>query len=259
MPEVSFRPLTKKLWNWIATVFLPACRLRYTVSRSLVEEFAAVYGQHFELVRNMAVLRAESLPQSEIPGLPEKDYLVFLGAVNRGRGLEELLEVLAERDETLLIIGTGDVMAEIKALVNQYNLSNRVFFTGKIMPKEASVLLKNARCGINLLRDEGLSYRYSLANKFFDYVHAGIPQICIDFPEYRKLMKEYEVGILSGITGKEIHAALDEMKLPAVQARFSAAAKEAKEVWNWQQESVHLIGLYRALFSGIDHNKTIPK
>jgi glycosyltransferase involved in cell wall biosynthesis len=259
VPEVAFRPLTKKIWNWIANAFLPACRLRYTVSRSLVEEFAAVYGQHFELVRNMAVLSAESLPQHGIPGLPDKDYLVFLGAVNRGRGLEELLEVLAERDESLLVIGSGDVMNEITALVNHYNLGSRIFFTGKLMPEQASVLLKNARCGINLLRDEGLSYRYSLANKFFDYVHAGIPQICIDFPEYRKLMQEYQVGMLCGIAKKEIHAALDEMKLPAVQGRFSAAAKEARKVWNWQQESRHLIGLYQQLFAGNHHNEAILK
>ena len=248
VPEVAFRPFTKKIWNLIARTFLSACRLRYTVSQSLVDEFSSVYGQHFELVRNMAVLRTESLLQAEIPGLPEKDYLVFLGAVNRGRGLEEILEVLAERDETLLIIGSGDLMEEIKNRVNQYKLGKRVFFTGKVLPEQASFLLKKARCGVNLLRDEGLSYRYSLANKFFDYVHAGIPQICIDFPEYRKLMQEHEVGLLTGIAKKDIHAALDEMKSPAAQARFSAAAAQAREVWNWQEESRHLLVLYKGLF-----------
>lgn len=53
--------------------------------------------------------------------------------------------------------------------------------------------------GINLLTDEGLSYRYSLANKFFDYVHAGIPQICIAFPEYKKLNVEHEVALLTNL------------------------------------------------------------
>jgi glycosyltransferase involved in cell wall biosynthesis len=259
VPEVAFRPLTKKIWNWVAWALLPGCRLRYTVSQSLVDEFAAVYGQHFELIRNMAVLRSEGQLEADIPGLPENDYLVFLGAVNRGRGLEEILEVLAERDESLLIIGSGDLMEEIKNRVNQYKLGNRVFFTGKILPEQASFLLKKARCGVNLLRDEGLSYRYSLANKFFDYVHAGIPQICIDFSEYRKLMQEHEVGLLSGIAKKDIHAALDQMKIPAVQARFSAATLQAREVWNWQEESRHLLALYKELFDGIHHTESVPQ
>ena len=31
-----------------------------------------------------------------------------------------------------------------------------------------------------LLENTGLSYYYSLANKFFDYVQAGVPQLCVD-------------------------------------------------------------------------------
>jgi len=259
VPEVAFRPLTKKVWHRLAATMLPACHLRYTVSQSLVEEFARVYGQSFELIRNMANLQPTIEFQEQFPGLPENDYLVFLGAVNRGRGLEELLEALTERDEILVIIGEGDVSSEIRALVRQLDLSRRVFFTGKILPEQARMILKNARAGINLLRDEGLSYRYSLANKFFDYVHAGIPQICIDFPEYRKLMEEFRVGLLTSLEKENIWICLDQLKDSTIWNQLSSEAVKAKDFWNWQQESRHLQAMYQDLFERFYNTKSISK
>jgi glycosyltransferase involved in cell wall biosynthesis len=259
VPEVAFRPRTKKVWHQLAAMLLPACHLRYTVSQSLVEEFVRMYGQRFELIRNMAELQPSVEPQEDFPGLPEKDYLVFLGAVNRGRGLEELLEVLTERDEILVIIGEGDLSSEIRQLVKQLGLSKRVFFSGKILPEKARTILRNARAGINLLRDEGLSYRYSLANKFFDYVHAGIPQVCIDFPEYRKLMEEFRVGLLTSLEKEKIRVCLDQLKDSAVRKQLSSEAVKAKELWNWQQESLHLQALYQELFERFYHTKAISK
>ena len=35
-----------------------------------------------------------------------------------------------------------------------------------------------------------------LANKFFDYIQAGIPQVTMNFPEYAAINREYEVAVL---------------------------------------------------------------
>ncbi len=37
---------------------------------------------------------------------------------------------------------------------------------------------------------------YSLANRFFDYIMAGIPQICVAYPEYKNINHEFEVAML---------------------------------------------------------------
>ena len=128
-------------------------------------------------------------------------------------------------------------------------MQNRVFLTGKLLPEELPSVLKHARAGLNLLRDEGLSYRYSLANKFFDYVHAGIPQICIDFPEYKGLMQEYGVGLICSLEPASIHSALDAMKDPLLQENFRKEALKARLQWNWQKEEITLLELYRRMFA----------
>lgn len=249
VPEVSHRPLTKQLWHRIARFFLPGCHLRYTTSQSLVDEFLVEYQTSFALIRNIPPLLPVHSDMAYGADVPFSDYLVYLGAVNQGRGLEEILEVLANRDEKLVVIGEGDQSKEIRKLILQYGLSDRVFMTGKLLPSELPAYLRPAKAGLNLLRDEGLSYRYSLANKFFDYVHAGIPQVCIDFPEYRKLMEEFRVGLICDLRPEAIHQALDEIKKTENQLYMRREAEKARKHWNWQLEETNLLALYRNLFA----------
>ncbi len=242
VPEVYNRPLTKWIWNLIARAFLPDAGLKYTVSKGLQSEFIARYGQHFYLVRNMAekpVLDDEILPKEKDSG-----FWVFLGAVNQGRGLEEFLEILPATNRKLVILGEGDKLEEIKNLAAKNNISHLVEFKGRVSPAMAQHIMKNAWAGINLLRDEGLSYRYSLANKFFDYVHAGIPQICIAFPEYQEMMKVFEVGILTSLKSDSILAATHLVSQPQYQEKYRAEARKAQEIWNWESESEKLVGLW---------------
>ena len=248
VPEVASRPLTRWMWHQVAKLFLPSCDLNYTVSASLVEEFRKVYHVDFQLIRNISKRR---LGQNEIPypdGLPKSDFLVFLGAVNMGRGLEELLPILVNRTESLVVLGDGDRMPAVRKLVIELGLEDRVFLPGKVSPEMAAVILKQARAGLNLLTDEGLSYRYSLANKFFDYVQAGIPQVCIAFPEYEILMKEFQVGITCNLNPKDLNSALDYIAIPENRLHPIEETAKAALVWNWQEEEKELLRLYDGLF-----------
>ncbi len=242
VPEVFDRPFTKWMWNRVAHAFLPSVGLAYTVSRGLQEEFFARYGKSFHLVRNMAEAKKSlSAPDT---GHEESGFWVYLGAVNTGRGLEEFLEVLPATNRRLVVLGEGDKLPEIKKMVANQGIEHLVEFRGRVNPEAAHVIMQRAWAGINLLRDEGLSYRHSLANKFFDYVHAGIPQICISFPEYRAMMKEFEVGILTALKKESILAATELISMPENQAFLRAEAAKAREVWNWESESATLCQLW---------------
>jgi glycosyltransferase involved in cell wall biosynthesis len=246
VPEVYNRPFTKKIWHWIARLFLPGVDLAYTVSKSLVEEFKKVYHKDFHLVRNIPEYHP---PVKSKPDAPiDSGYWVFLGAVNRGRGLEEFIPHLNRTGRKLVILGDGDKMKDVKRLVKRLGLKEKVEFKGKLPAGEAAAILRNAWAGINLLTDEGLSYRYSLANKFFDYVHAGIPQICIRYPEYKKLMAQFEVGILSNMEPAEIIESMELISTEKNQRKFREEAINARRIWNWQSEEKKLIGLYDDLF-----------
>lgn len=244
VPEVYQRPATRLMWALVARLFLPGVHKAYTVSQSLVNEFAWRYGKAFALVRNIP---GRTLPADSGASPYGSGYWVFLGAVNKGRGIEEFLEILPYTNRKLVIVGTGDRLDAIRQLVMHKALEHMVVFAGKLRPEEVLPILHHAWAGINLLTDEGLSYRYSLANKFFDYVHAGIPQLCISFPEYIGLNHQFEVAILTSLHPQALLAATEVISNPLKREILLKNCQKAQTVWNWSEEQKSLLAIYNGL------------
>ena len=70
----------------------------------------------------------------------------------------------------LHIYGDGNYFAQTQQLINQNNLTNKVFLKGKVLPTELEQVTLEATIGINLVENKSLNQYYSLANKFFDYI-----------------------------------------------------------------------------------------
>jgi glycosyltransferase involved in cell wall biosynthesis len=117
-----------------------------------------------------------------------------------------------------------------------------VKFLGFILPEELPYFTQKASITCNLLEHRGESYYYSLANKFFDYIHAGIPQVCANFPEYEAINKEYEVAILVPSEVEAIAKAINNLlEDKELQIRLQNNCILASQVYNLQNESQKLI------------------
>jgi hypothetical protein len=154
----------------------------------------------------------------------------------------------------LVICGEGDCSAELRRQAQRLGLlaTGQVEFRGYVLPAELRQLTTQATVGIMLLENTGLSYYYSLANKFFDYVQAGIPQLCIDFPEYRALNAQHEVAVLVPDLAPTTLAAGLMRLLPGGQPGahhqlLAENCRRARAEWNWQEEEKVLVGLYQEL------------
>ena len=103
--------------------------------------------------------------------------------------------------------------------------------------------------GINLFEPVGLNHFYSLANKFFDYMQAGIPQLTMNFPEYKKINNEYEVAVLiNTVAVNEIATALNLLLNDGVlYERLKKNCQAAKNVFTWQNEEKQLLEFYKNL------------
>ena len=259
VPEVVARPRVQRLWQWVENFIVPRARLRYTVGPALARLFEQRHPGHaFAVVRNVPISNEQVAMSNEqlSRGKWERPTLLYQGALNVGRGLAQLLEAMPLVPARLVICGEGDCSAALRAQAGRLGLlaSGQVEFTGYVLPAALRQLTTQATVGIMLLENTGLSYYYSLANKFFDYVQAGIPQLCIDFPEYRTLNAQHEVAALvPDLLPATLAAALARL-LPGGQpgAYYQRLAENcclARHEWNWQEEEKVLIGSYRELLA----------
>lgn len=249
VPEVTNRKLIKWIWTKVGQFFVPKMDLCYTVGPRLADLFEKKYSKKFHVIRNLPFTK--NLKNIQTP-LVAQPYLLYQGALNKGRGLEVLIDSMQELKEyRLLIAGDGDLTLQLKALVKQKELQKRVIFLGNLPPEELDSFTSGAYVGLNLLENTGLSYYYSLANKFFDYVQFGVPVVTMDFPEYQALNMHHEVGILltdlnKGSLVEALHKMFNDISFhQSLRKNCLIASQE----WVWENEAPKLLKIWKDLLN----------
>lgn len=244
VPEVVNRPFVRSFWAAIARSCLPFYQHAYTVGPALAQIFETQYGLKFGVVRN--VPNSLETP-TKAPEFNQPKILLYQGALNEGRGIEALLEAMQSLDQLRLVLaGEGDLSEQLRQKARDLNLDSKVEFLGYVKPEDLKKWTAQAWLGLNLLENKGQSYYYSLANKFFDCVQAGVPVLTMDFPEYRALNADFEVALL-----------LKELKVEAMVSEIQNLLNDkdlylklhkncllAKEHWNWEIEQKALFQIW---------------
>lgn len=242
--EVVNRPRVKAVWKWIERYSVPKVDGAYTVSKGYADLFEKEYPTKFGIVRNATVLDKNH---------PEPDhsvrYILYQGAVNYGRGLEQVIDAMQNVDCQLYICGAGDILNQLKEQTTKLGLTDKVKFWGFIEPAELKVFTRNATIGLTLFAKDGLSHWHSLANRFFDYMHAGVPQLAMEYPEYISFQKEHEIALLvKDIQPSTLSKALNELLTNhELYQRLHDEAVVARETANWQAQEKSLLKIYDGL------------
>ncbi len=238
VPELINKPFKKAIWKATANHYLPAIRLSYTVNSSLKNHYEAKYGTTYEVIRNIGPITQQH--RSDYHNIKT---LVYLGVLNVGRGIEIAIEAMRQRpDYTLLLIGEGDESLALRA--QAAGLAN-VQFRGYAKPNEINGLLREAAIGINMLKAESLNYKLSLANKFFDYMHVGLPSINMKYPEYESIIKKDKVGLMvKEYTVDALVEALSILEDKNVYRELTENAIAARDKYNWHIEKEKLLSFY---------------
>jgi len=244
MKEIVTRPAIYKIWKRIERFCVPAFRAGYTVNAIIATEFEKMYGVKYAVIRSIALL--EKFAPVKKPEL----FILYQGAVNEGRCFETLIPAMQKVNARLVICGDGNFMAQARSLVKQYGLEGKVIFKGKLAPEALRAITRSAYIGITLFDDTGKSNYYSLANRFFDYMQAGIPQLCVDYPAYRELNNLYEVAVLTrDVSSESIAASLNNLLNNETEYnRLAANCRKGRQILNWQEEEKKLIAFYHQLF-----------
>ncbi|TBR19193.1 MAG: glycosyltransferase [Chitinophagaceae bacterium] len=245
LKEVITRPKIKKIWMMIEKFTVPKFPLGYTVSESIAEEFFKRYSVKYSVIRNMPQLK-EQISRTQ----KGNQFLFYQGAVNEGRGFEFLIPAMKHISCKLVIAGDGNFMEQMKELIKKNNVDEKVKLLGMVLPTELNSLTEQAFIGISLVENIGLNQYWSLTNKYFDYIHAGIPQVTMNYPEYQKLNSQFKTALLiDNLLPTTIAEAInklltDEELYVELQNNCFLASKKL----NWQNEEKQLVNIYTEFF-----------
>lgn len=247
VPEVIHRKFVKRTWEWIEKWIVPKLSIMITVSDSIAEIFRKKYGTEVRVVRNVPRSRTfEKFKTRKDLGLPEDKKIIVLqgSGINIQRGAEELIEAMRYIPEILLlIIGGGDVVHDLKT---QASALPNVIFIPRQKIEDLYQYTMNCDLGLTLDKDTNLNYRYSLPNKLFDYIHAGIPILASPLVEVKKLIETYGIG--DTITTHEpAHIAAKIRKMLSDKKRIETWKNNLKIAASencWETEEKILIEVY---------------
>ena len=245
MKEIVTRPSIYSFWKRIERFAVPRFQMGYTVNQPIAKEFNKLYNANYRVIRNLPVLEPLVIPKKI------QSYILYQGAVNHGRSFETLIPAMAYVDCKLLICGNGNFMEDAKLLVTTNRLETKVVFKGMVQPQELKDITRNALIGVTLFENNGLSNYLSLANRFSDYIHAGLPQLCVDYPVYRELNNQYNVAVLvDELSPENIAAGLNALLTDEnLYSTLQNNCLKAREALNWQVEEKTLTSFYETIFA----------
>jgi glycosyltransferase involved in cell wall biosynthesis len=238
MQELVHQPLKRKFWLTVERLFISKFAYGYSVSTYITDHYKQNYGRHFSVISNYPCKRPVSSLQSA------EKYILYQGAIVEGRHFETMIEASRLTGYPLYICGNGGQYAWLKASVDKHNHKHVRLF-GAVEPKQLHIITENAWIGLNLLSADSKSYRYSAANRFYDYIQAGIPQISSDYPVYNQVNSEIEVAVLlEHITVQEVSDAIKKLENPDLYDRLRKNAAKAAEIYTWNRQEPLLKQLY---------------
>ncbi|MDQ2720024.1 MAG: glycosyltransferase [Bacteroidota bacterium] len=251
--ESVYKKSSKKVWNFLEKKLFPHLKNVITVNDSIKNAYENNYNVPVTVVRNVPY-KFERNATKNIRFIPfGKKNLVMQGmGLNENRGCEEavLMMPFLPDDFNLYFIGSGTILNKLKQMVHCLELESRIIFID-VLPY-LRMMEYTAQCFLGLIfekidfTDEHL---FALPNKFFDYIHAGIPVLSSEAVEIKAIIEKYKIGDFihsfdpSEMARKIIGISEDKEKYNFWKLNTTNASNE----FNWENEEKILIQFMKHL------------
>jgi glycosyltransferase involved in cell wall biosynthesis len=250
VPELVSRPGVQKVWKRLESWMFPKLTDVFTVNDSIADLFEQDYGLRPKVVRNIPIKKEmpKIATRAQLGLSEQKNILILQGSgINIHRGSEEMLEAMKYiQGAVLLVVGSGDVIDKLKEMAKDVELKDKVIFKGRQPYDKLFQYTAVADLGLTLDKNTNLNYRFSLPNKLFDYIHAGVPVVSSDLPEIRNIIDKYDIGdFIPSHQPREIAKKINQVlanqdKIDKWKKNISFAAQDL----TWQSEEKVLKEVY---------------
>jgi len=229
-----------------------------TVCDSIAQELQKAYplGQKkVHVIRNVPSLkRSDAAYPSLRESLPVKqDQIILLwqGGTGPTRLLEPVIKALALapsivfaiRGPSLDLFGDG-----YRKLAEEAGVGDRLHLLPPVKSADVVAAAEGADIGIWTLPNLSKNFYFALPNKIFEYLAAGLPLVCANFPEARAVVDGCGVGeTFDPYSPESIAGALTKMTDAGARSRYAQNVGTALAELKADQEWSKLVSLYDSI------------
>lgn len=193
VPELKANPFARKVWKKIESLCIKDCNAVFTVCNPIKDYFKSEYGVDCLVVRNIPSKTAIS--NTRIASKDKENILVWQGAVNVERGLEELCEAMQYVNGELNIMGVGDIKTDLETMAKTLGIEDKVHFLGRLPFEKMMNETKKAKLAISIDKPTNGNYAISLPNKIFEYIDAAVPVLVSPLQEIEPIVRNFKTGV----------------------------------------------------------------
>ena len=180
----------------------------------------------------------------------DKKNICYIGAISKTRGIEELVTTIEKiKSDTQLILGGYFSESELKNRMEKRSGWSKIQYLGLVDRNEVRKILSHTIAGMVTFLPEP-NHIESQPNKLFEYMSAGLPVICSNFPLWKEIVEGNKCGIcVDPLNPKEISTAIDFfVNNPETAQEMGRNGRLAVEqCYNWELEEKKLLKLYSRL------------
>lgn len=249
------RPLIRNFWALLERHLIGRVHRTITVGTSIARALQERYGlEQIAVVRNLPLYRPpvqSDRIRAELKLAAERPVVLYQGGFLTDNGLSEQIDAIAglQGDLALVLIGGGPRESALKEQVRRRRLGGKVYFISRVPFGELHSYTCSADLGLCLIKGTGKSFYYSMPNKLFEYLMAGLPVLASDFPDMRAVVEDSAAGLVANPQNlTEIREKIRSfLGAPTRRQAYRQAALAAARHYNWEQEAPRLLALYAGL------------
>lgn len=237
-PGLEAQPLLQRLYRWRERVCMEAADAVISVGSLLGSLRQEQGARRSYIVPNGVNLDLFARARNKAPHPPT---LVFMGTLSSLWGVDVAIRAMPAirarvPDARLLIAGSGEDEAALKALSESLGMADSIEFRGQMAYEDLPDVLAQADIGLATSQQGSLFRKYASPLKLIEYMAAGLPVIASRIGQTTVTMEEAGAGILIEHTPDALaEAAITLLTDPARYQHDAQAAVDYAARFDWSR------------------------
>ena len=235
---------------WLLKKYMHQVDSAITVSEHICGLYKKNYGVTMSVVLNVQNYKKIHFKPVNL----ECIHIIHHGIATSGRYLEAMIDMIRLTDKRyhlnfmLIPVLHPGYMAKLKKHAKTV-AAERVTFWDPVLPSEIVNFIQRFDLGLPLLKVRQMSHFYSLPNKFFQFIMAGLGVVVSPLPTMAQVIDTYAIGKISASqTAEDMASMLNALSADEINT-FKRNSLKLARVYNAECEMQKLLLIYESLLA----------